>query len=330
MKVLIIGGTGHIGRYLVRHFVAEKAEVVVIARGATAFGAPGAASGRADFWDKVRLIQLDRDIAEAKPVGDGRQTEWQVMLSEIAAEVVIDLVAFRVESTRQTIEAVRRHASHFINIGTGWRFGETHTLPTREDDPPRPRSSYGEQKQAMWELLRREFETNGLAGTQLDPPAIQGAPKVPNTPSGLRLLDVHQEIADGRRIQIPGTGETLLGMVHVADVAQLVLLALAERDKAAGEAFNATSDAGFTYNGLFYFLRELLGSQAEAEHLPLDEFERRYPQRTSRHHTLYHQLLSNEKAKRVLGFAPRNDLPEILRENFWQLVKQGALRATLR
>jgi len=329
MRVLIIGGTGHIGRYLVRHFVQQKAEVIVIARGLTSLGQPGEDSGNTTYWENVRLLSLDRDQAENKVVSGG-QTEWQVMLGEIAAEVVIDLVAFRVESTRQTIAAIRRHAKHFINIGTGWRFGETHTLPTREEEPPRPRSSYGEQKQAMWELIRREFEVDGFAGTQLDPPAIQGAPKVPNTPTGLRLLEVHQEIADGKTILIPGSGETLLGMVHVTDVAQLVLLALEQRDRAAGEVFNVTSASGFTYNGLFYFLRELFGSRAEAEHVSLDEFERLHPERTSRHHTLYHQLLSNEKAKRVLGFAPRNDLHEILRENFWYLVKQGRLNAGLR
>jgi len=74
----------------------------------------------------------------------------------------------------------------------------------------------------------------------------------------------------------------------------------------------------------------LFGSKAEAEHAPLDEFERLRPERTSRHHTLYHQLLSNEKAKRVLGFAPRNDLHEMLRENFAWLIRNGRLRATLR
>jgi nucleoside-diphosphate-sugar epimerase len=330
MRVLIIGGTGHIGRYLVRHFVKAKAEVVVIARGATGLGAPREEGGGADFWDGVRLLKLDRDAAERKPLGDGAQTEWQAALSEIAAEVVIDLVAFRAESARQTVEAVRRRAQHFINIGTGWRFGEPHTLPTREDDTPRPRSLYGEQKQAMWELLRREFVEHGFATTQLDPPAIQGAPKVPNTPTGLRLLEVHQEIADGKIIQIPGTGETILGMVHVADVAGLVIQAVEQRDRAAGEVFNVASDCGFTYNGLFYFLRELFGSQAEAEHVPLDEFERLHPERASRHHTLYHQLLSNEKAKRVLGFAPRNDLRDMLRENFAWLVRRGRLNAALR
>jgi hypothetical protein len=49
----------------------------------------------------------------------------------------------------------------------------------------------------------------------------------------------------------------------------------------------------------------------------------------SRHHTLYHQLLSNERAKRVLGLTPRNDLPEVLRENFAWLARQGRLKATL-
>lgn len=92
---------------------------------------------------------------------------------------MIDLIAYHVESVRQTVEAIRGTARHYILIGSGWRFGAPRTLPTREDDPANPQSDYGREKQAMWELLRRAFQTNGFAGTQIDPPAIQGAPKIP-------------------------------------------------------------------------------------------------------------------------------------------------------
>lgn len=328
MRVLILGGTGHIGHSLTQHYANDGAEVIVAARGQTATISPDGRENRAAFWDRVRMISLDRAVAERRVDASGR-TEWQAMLNAVRADLVIDLIAYHLESVRQTIEAIRGTARHYIVIGTGWRFGAPRSLPTREDDPALPQSDYGREKQAIRELLLSEFQTNGFAGTQIDPPAIQGAPKIPNCPTGLRLLEVHQEIADGKEIIIPGTGETLLGLVHVADVAQMVILAAAQRDRAAGEAFNAAGDSGMTYNGLFEFTRELFGSRATASHLSLDEFEKHHPQRTSRHHTLYHQLLSNEKSKRVLGFRPQWDSREALVDGFRYLVNTGRLRGKI-
>ena len=314
MRVLLIGGSGHIGGYLAAHFAARGDEVVIVAR------------GRLPVPQGARLVQVDRAAAEAEPAADGVGTRWQALLEEIAADCVVDLIAYEVSNTLQTLAAVRRRARHFVNIGSGWRFGEPATLPTREDDPARPRCHYGEQKQAMWEAIRREFEENGLAATQIDPPAIQGPPKIPNGPTGLRLPEVHQEIADGAAVRIPGTGETILGMVHATDVARLVAMAVEQRDRAAGEAFNASSGQGITYNGLFGLIRDFCGSDARCEHVPLDEFEKLHPERTGRHHTLYHQLLCGEKARRVLGFEPSVALADAVRESLQYQVDCGRLK----
>jgi nucleoside-diphosphate-sugar epimerase len=314
MRVLLIGGSGHIGGYLAAHFAGRGDEVVILARGCQ------------PVPHGARLVAVDRAAAEAEPAADGVRTRWQALIEEIAADCVVDLIAYEASSTVQTLAAVRRRARHFINIGSGWRLGEPATLPTREDDLARPRCHYGEQKQAMWEAIRREFQENGLAATQIDPPAIQGPPKIPNGPTGLRLAEVHQEIADGATVGIPGTGETILGMVHVADVARLVALAVDQRDRAAGEVFNVTSGRGITYNGLFALIRDFCGSESTCEHMPLDEFEKLHPDRTSRHHTLYHQLLCGEKARRVLGFEPSVDLEDAVRESLQYQVNCGRLR----
>lgn len=66
MRVLILGGTGHIGHYLARHFAGDGAAVVVIARGQTATASPDGNEQRAPFWDRVRLISLDRAVAESR------------------------------------------------------------------------------------------------------------------------------------------------------------------------------------------------------------------------------------------------------------------------
>jgi nucleoside-diphosphate-sugar epimerase len=98
-----------------------------------------------------------------------------------------------------------------------------------------------------------------------------------------------------------------------------------QRDRAAGEAFNVSCGRGITHNGLFELIRDFCGSDATCEHVPLDEFEKLYPQRTSRHHTAYHQLLDCGKARRVLGSEPSVDLETAVRDNLQYLVDTGKL-----
>ena len=58
-RVVIIGGTGHVGTYLVPRMVAAGFEVVNVSRGARQPYRPHAA------WRSVRTVKLDRDVLEA-------------------------------------------------------------------------------------------------------------------------------------------------------------------------------------------------------------------------------------------------------------------------
>src|SRR5512147_1991029 len=94
MRVVIIGGTGHVGTYLVPRLVQAGHEVVVISRQKRE---PYQAHGA---WQAVRQIVMDRTVEEAAG-GFGRQVR------DLKPDIVIDMICFKPESARQLVEALR-------------------------------------------------------------------------------------------------------------------------------------------------------------------------------------------------------------------------------
>src|SRR5215204_6061626 len=110
MRVVIIGGSGHVGTYLVPRLVAAGHEVVAVSRGRREPYQPHAA------WRSVAQVELDRESAEA----DG---SFGKRIRELRPDVVIDMICFTLESARQLAEALRGQIQHLLHCGTIWIHG---------------------------------------------------------------------------------------------------------------------------------------------------------------------------------------------------------------
>ena len=86
-RVVIIGGTGHIGSFLTPRLVEAGHEVVNVSRSQRQPYQPHAA------WAKVRQVNLDRSTEEAA----GR---FGLQILELEPDVVIDLTCYQLESAR--------------------------------------------------------------------------------------------------------------------------------------------------------------------------------------------------------------------------------------
>ena len=86
MKIIVIGGTGHIGTYLVPRLVDAGHEVCCVTR------QQGKPYQEHKAWKSVRQVGIDRSLAEAAGTF-GQQ------IKELKGDVVIDLISFTVEST---------------------------------------------------------------------------------------------------------------------------------------------------------------------------------------------------------------------------------------
>src|SRR5262245_56563878 len=125
MWVVVIGGTGHIGTYLVPRLLANGHDVGVLSRG---LGEPY--QGLAG-WGQVREVVIDRTAEEAAGTFAAR-------VRDMYPDAVIDLIGFDVDSTRALVEALRGQVQHFLHCGTLWVHGPTEVAPTPESFPRRP------------------------------------------------------------------------------------------------------------------------------------------------------------------------------------------------
>jgi nucleoside-diphosphate-sugar epimerase len=115
MRVLVIGGTGFLGSYVVRDLLAEGHEVAVFHRGATGASAP-------------RHILGDRNRIE-EHAGD---------LRGFAPEVAIDMVLASATQARAMMRVLRGVARRVVAISSGDVYqGDERRLPLTEDSPLR-------------------------------------------------------------------------------------------------------------------------------------------------------------------------------------------------
>ena len=171
MRVVVIGGKGHVGTYLIPRLVEAGHTVINVSRGEHAPYQPHPA------WEEVRQVTIDRAAAEA----DGNFGE---RIRALDGEVVIDMICFTLDSAKQLVEALRGRVQHFLHCGTIWIHGPTVVAPTTEDQPRKPFGEYGMQKAAIEAYLLDEARRKGFPATALHPGHIVGPGWNPLNPAG--------------------------------------------------------------------------------------------------------------------------------------------------
>src|SRR5690606_42078882 len=86
-KVVIIGGSGHVGTYLVPRLVEAGHQIVNVSRGQRAAYTPHAA------WNAVETVAIDRAAEEAAGSFGER-------IAALEPDIVIDMICFRSEERR--------------------------------------------------------------------------------------------------------------------------------------------------------------------------------------------------------------------------------------
>src|ERR671916_114712 len=94
MRVVVIGGSGHVGTFLVPRLVEAGHDVVCVSRGEREPYQPHAA------WLSVEHVSLDRDAEEAAGTFGER-------VRDLRPDAVMDLICFHKESASQLVEALR-------------------------------------------------------------------------------------------------------------------------------------------------------------------------------------------------------------------------------
>ncbi|HST63957.1 MAG TPA: NAD(P)-dependent oxidoreductase [Mycobacteriales bacterium] len=312
MKIVVIGGNGHIGTYLVPRLVRAGHDVVAISRG------QHAGYGDDPAWQQVQRVTADRSDAD-----------FPDRVAGLRADAVVDLICFTLDSATALVERLRGETGHLLHCGSIWRAGPSVRLPITEDNGPPPQGEYGIAKAAIADMLRAETRAGGLVTTSLHPGHIVGPGWHPIGPLGNLDPAVWRTLSAGEPLDVPGIGTEFMHHVHADDVAQAFEAALDSRDAAAGEAFSVVAPSALNVRGYAEIAASWFGRTAELRPVTWEEFRSRTDadaadaswQHLSRNH-----YFSIDKARRLLGYAPRYEPEAAILESLRWLLTHNELQ----
>ena len=295
MRVVVIGGSGHIGSYLVPRLVADEHEVIHLSRGAARPYVPHAA------WDQVRQVNVDREAAE-------REGRFGARVADLEPDVVIDNLCFTLASAEQLVAALRGRVRHFLHTGTMWVHGYTTVVPTPETAPRHPFCEYGIQKAAIEAYLLDEAQRRGFPATILHPGHVVGIGHAPLNPAGNFNLDVFRALKAGEPLTLPNLGLETVHHVHGDDVAAAFMGALANRAVTLGESFHVVSATALTLRGYAEASAAHFGQAARLDFLPWERWRETVSSEDAAatwDHIAHSPHGSIAKVQRLLGYQPR-------------------------
>jgi nucleoside-diphosphate-sugar epimerase len=317
-RVAVIGGTGHIGTYLIPRLVEAGHDVVVVSRNERQ---PYQAHSA---WNRVEMVRIDRTAAEEAGTF-GRH------IRALEAEIVMDLICFTEESVQHLVDALRGQVQHFLHCGTIGVYGPSEVVPTTEMQarrPPNWADGYGVKKAQIEAYLLDEARRNAFPATVLHPGHICGIGWLPVTPACNFNPDVYRRLARGEEVLLPNLGMETLHHVHADDVAQSFVQALVCWSASVGEAFNVVSPAAVTMRGLAERVASWFGREAVLRFLPWEEWLAQQSDEDVSWAPIVQQSpnFSIDKARRLIGYRPRYTSYETVYESLMWLVETGAVR----
>ena len=318
MRVVLIGGKGHVGTYLVPRLVEAGHEVINISRNQRDPYQPNGA------WRQVQTVEIDRVAADQQGTF-GRQ------IADLAPDVVIDMICFTLDSARQITEALKGKVQHFLHCGTIWVHGPSAVVPTTEEQPRRPFGEYGIQKAAIEAYLLGEARRNGFPATVLHPGHIVGPGWNPLNPAGHFTPEVFATLARGETLVLPNLGMETVHHVHADDVAQIFMQAMANRSAAIGENFHAVSPAALTLRGYAEAMAAWFGQPARLEFQPWASWRETVTEQEARatwDHIAHSPNCSIAKAERLLNYRPRYTSLQAVQEAVTWMIEHGVVEAT--
>jgi nucleoside-diphosphate-sugar epimerase len=315
MRIVIIGGKGHVGTYLVPRLIEAGHEVMCVSRGKQKPYHPHAA------WTAVKDVLLDRQAEEA-------QGAFGQRIRDLKPDVVIDMICFTLDSCKHIVNALRGQVRHFLHCGTIWVHGPSVRTPTTEEEPRRPFGEYGVQKARIEAYLLDEARRAGFPATALHPGHIVGPGWTPLNPAGHFNPNVFTRIARGEELALPNFGLETVHHVHADDVAQSFMQAIANWSNAIGESFHVVSPQALSLRGYAEAIYAWFGREPRLRYAPWEEWRKTVTEQEAQatwDHIAHSPNCSIAKAQRLLGYQPRYSSLQAVHESVGWLMTNGVI-----
>ncbi|MFI9409326.1 UDP-glucose 4-epimerase GalE [Nocardia gamkensis] len=322
MKLLVTGGAGYVGGVCAQVLLEAGHDVVVVDDLSTgnADGVPSAAR----FVEGDVAVAAPRLLA-AEPFDGVLHFAAQSLVGE-SVQQPEKYWHGNVVKTFELLEAMRRAGTpRLVFSSTAAVYGEPEQVPITEDAPTRPTNPYGASKLAIDHAITSYAVAHGLAATSLRYFNVAGAygGLGENRVVETHLIPLVLQVAAGHRkaISVFGTdwptpdGTAVRDYIHIRDLAQAHLLALATAEAGTHRIYNLGSGTGFSVREVISACERVTGLSITAQDAP---------RRPGDPATL---IASSECAVTELGWRPEhNDLDEIVTDA-WAFLQSLGPRA---
>ena len=289
-KILVIGGSGFLGRNLLDSLLEAEKEVRCLDL-----------TRPSDLDPRVEFTEGSFDSPSA--LGEALQGVDQVfhLASATLPKTSNDNPAFDISTNLQGAvslldEVVRHKVKKFIFISSGGTvYGIPEQLPVNENHPTNPLCSYGIVKLAIEKYLRLYTKLYGLSTCSLRLSNPYGKHQRIDTAQGAVAIFLNRAL-NGEPIEIWGDGGVVRDYLDVQDAVRSMILCL--NASCEGTEINIGSGVGTSLNQLLDMVEIACGKPVKRIYKPARDFD--VPE-------IY---LKISKAEEILGWRPQVSLQE--------------------
>ncbi len=317
MKILVTGGAGYIGGFMVKRLL-ERGDEVVVADSLER-GHREAVDGRAKFLqgnllDDNFVESLFKDnkfdgvihFAGFISMGESMENPFIYFQDNVFASLKI------------LEEMVKTGTDNFIFSSSAGVYGNPVKLPIPEDHPTKPENPYGESKLMVekimkWYGVTKKINTVALRYFNASGAALDGSMGENHSPESHIIPNIIKALLENREFKLFGNdyktkdGTCVRDYIHVLDLAEAHLLAIDKLKNSPGNyVFNVGTGNGFSNKEVIEMVEKVSGKKVNVKYSdrrPGDADE---------------LVADSSKIRKELGFSPEYSDLETIVKTAWK------------
>lgn len=283
MKILVIGGTGHVGSHLTPLLISQGHDVFIVTRGNKKYDE--------ETFAGVNFITCDAHDEES--------------LKNIAEQYEFDAVIDFPGTGFTTWNTFKNKVYHIVVCGSLWMFGRPNTVPTPEITQSEcPFSNYAVRYGQIQEMLQQSGKYKAVF-TAIMPPNICGPGKIPLDTMGGRNIEVHRANIRGKTVYLPDGPQALIAPCDAYDLASLFALAVNNRNVAAGQVFNGGPAYALSTAEFVKTYAKIYQTEIPIKYISWEEYQSKISPSMGAWWHFYSDMCPDiSKARKLLGYEP--------------------------